>query len=75
MDYHPIMGITIFALSVGGAYIVGRRWAVRRRVAAPVLDLVPPEEIEASKEVLGGDALAPDAPWVERKEDASPTGS
>lgn len=62
MAYHPIMGIALFAATVGLAYVLGRHWASRR--ASPVPATQPRIRTAAEAESSEGDAQAPDAPWV-----------
>tara|TARA_A100001037_G_scaffold163910_1_gene147566 strand:- start:3338 stop:3526 length:189 start_codon:yes stop_codon:yes gene_type:complete len=62
MNYHPIMGILIFILSLVIAYFIGKiitkknifKW--RRN---------PNPKMSSSEEI--GDANSPDAPWMKKK--------
>ena len=55
--YHPVMGITIFVLSVVLAYFIGK-WAVKKSR----------QRWQARYDAPVPDAAAPDAPWIEDKD-------
>ena len=62
MNYHPIMGILIFLLSIVIAYFIGKvitkknifRWKKDNQVST-----------KSSKNI--GDANSPDAPWMKEE--------
>ena len=62
MDYHPILGITIFLLAIIFSFILGRLYIKKK------LNLISNKQnIKNSNNIPRGEVTAPDAPWLDKK--------
>jgi len=59
MTYHPIMGISIFIISLIIAYYIGTYIAKKYKSSRNVSEKLKKTDL--------GDAAAPDAPWMNKK--------
>ncbi len=68
MSYHPIIGITIFFVSLVTAYLIGRK--IFRVNSSNHINQkgITNRKTRENKFGLNADAQAPDAPWIKNKE-------
>ena len=59
MTYHPIIGISIFIISLIIAYYIGTYIAKKYKSSKNISEKLKKTDI--------GDAAAPDAPWMNKK--------
>ena len=59
MTYHPIIGISIFIISLIIAYYIGTYIAKKYKSSRNVSEKLKKTDL--------GDAAAPDAPWMNKK--------
>ena len=68
MSYHPIMGITIFFISLLIAYLIGRKiFKLHSSNQINQKGIVINKKVK-NKFNVNADAQAPDAPWIKNKE-------
>lgn len=61
MQYHPIIGITIFTLAIIFSFILGRVYIKKKLNLSLKKDNIKIDSIPR------GEITAPDAPWLDKK--------
>ena len=61
MQYHPIIGITIFILAIIFSFILGRAYIKKK------LNLSLEKDDIKTNGIPRGEITAPDAPWLDKK--------
>ena len=61
MSYHPLIGITIFVLSVLISFVLGRMYFKKK------LNILTYTQNKRKHIMPKGDITSPDAPWLDNK--------